>query len=247
MINLIRCLLFNVLFYGTTAVICFFYLPTLLLPRPIFIKAITLYFKYTHFLEETVLGLKMDVRGLENLPKDTAYIIASKHQSAYETLKLFILFGDPAIVYKKELTYIPMWGWFMLKARMIPIDRSKGRTAMQSIIDNAKTVIDAKRPIVIFPQGTRTQVGEKRPYKYGFMKLYTTYDVPIVPVALNSGYFWGKNSFFKKPGKAVIEILPPIKAGQDPSVTFEILQRLIEDRSDALALEAREKDCFGAS
>tara|TARA_Y100001936_G_C16080045_1_gene677049 strand:+ start:98 stop:856 length:759 start_codon:yes stop_codon:yes gene_type:complete len=245
MINFIRAILFNITFYGATAVLCFLYLPSLLLPRPIFIKVITSYFQTMYFIERTVLGLKMEVRGLENLPKKGSYIVASKHQSAYETLKLFILFGDPAIVYKRELTLIPLWGWFMLKAQMIPIDRKRWKTAMQSIIENAESVVKEGRPIAIYPQGTRVKVGEQRPYKYGFMKLYTAYDLPIVPVALNTGYFWAKNAFLKKPGTAIIEILPPIEAGKDPAVTFEILQRQIEDRSDELLLEAKKVECLG--
>lgn len=245
MIALIRCLLFNIVFYGMTAILCVVFLPALILPRKYFIYTVQLYFYTISPIMRYILGLKLEVRGKENIPKEGSYIIASKHQSAYETLKLFLIFKDPAIVYKKELTWIPLWGWFMLKAKMIPIDRKKSKSAMQSIIDNAQHVVDEDRPIAIFPQGTRVALGEQKPYKYGFMRLYTKYNIPIVPVALNTGYFWGKNAFFKKGGTAVIEILPAVEPGKDPAVVFEMLQRNIEDHSDDLLKEARERECFG--
>ena len=164
-----------------------------------------------------------------------SFIIASKHQSAYETLKLFIIFDKPAIIYKKELQWIPLWGLYLIFSKMIPINRGKTRAALNSIITNSKDVVESGRPIAIFPQGTRTKVGEKKPYKSGFMRLYEHYNLPILPIALNSGCFWGKNSFLKKPGLVTFKILPLVPAGQDPKAVLKQLENDIERESDLLA------------
>ncbi len=185
-------------------------------------------------MEKYILGLDYQVIGAENIPESGSFIIASKHQSAYETLKLFILFDKPAIIYKKELQWIPLWGLYLIFSKMIPINRGKSRAALNSIITNSKDVVESGRPIAIFPQGTRTKVGEKKPYKSGFMRLYDHYNLPILPVALNTGCFWGKNAFIKKSGVVTFKILPLVPAGQDAKEVLKKLETQIESETDKL-------------
>ena len=240
MINLIRGLLFNIFYYGATALCCIFYLPILLLPYHMFWKALKSYFVVVYWIEKYILGLDYEIRGLEHLPKEGSYIVAAKHQSAYETLKLPILFNEPGVVLKKELINIPLWGWFALKAGMIAIDRSNRDSSVRSITEGAKKLRDKGRPIVIFPQGTRVGVGDKRNYKGGIIKMQEAADLEIIPMALNSGLFWGRNSFIKKPGKVIMEFLPAIHPHEDPKGALKQLEAMLEEKSDALAAEALE-------
>ena len=239
-INFIRALLFNVVFYGGTAVLCFAYIPTLVLPRPVFMVFIRFYFHWVAWAEKYVLGLKYEVRGWENVPKNGAFLIAAKHQSAYETMKFHVLFKDPAIILKRELLRIPLWGWMAAKARMIAIDRTDGKSALQTILENAKPVVESGRPIVIFPQGTRVPVGAYKPYKFGITRMYEHFDIPILPMAINAGVYWKKKAFIKRPGTVVFEFLPPIMPGQDPKKVLATLEKDIESHSDALVAQARQ-------
>ena len=160
-----------------------------------------------------------------------------KHQSTYETFKVFMIFGYVAIIMKRELGWIPFWGWYAKKTRMIFVNRGAGNTALQSMIDNAKPVIDEGRPILIYPQGTRVSIHEtpkEKPYKQGSVKLYKAYDLPIVPVAMNSGKFWPKGSFIKKGGVVTFKILPPIPAGLESKEALNILRDTLETESQKL-------------
>ncbi|MGQ9371510.1 lysophospholipid acyltransferase family protein [Azospirillum sp. ST 5-10] len=234
----LRSLLFNVAFYGWTTLACFGLLWMLLLPRQRMVAVVRWYLRVVAWLERTILGLDYEVRGLENLPRDGAYIVAAKHQSAWETMKLHLIFGDPAIVLKRELMWIPIWGWYARKARMIAVDRGARGRALNSMIDGARSVKDEGRPIVIFPQGTRTAPGAYRGYRIGVGALYDTLKLPMVPVALNSGLYWPRRSFVKRPGTIVVEILPPITPGLSRAAVMAELERRLEESSDRLAVAA---------
>lgn len=233
----VRSALFNILFALANIVLCFGLIWALLLPYQLSHKVIMFYFRSVHLLEKYILGLDYKVEGLENLPTSGSYIIAMKHQSLYETFKGFLIFGYIAIIMKKELGHIPFWGWYARKTRMIFVDRSARGKAVQSLLENAKPVVDSGRPILIYPQGTRTAVGEGvdiRPYKQGVIRLYDRFRIPIVPVAMNSGLFWPKGSFLKKPGTVTFKILPPIQAGLKPQDALKELQVNLERESDLL-------------
>ncbi|MGB1077784.1 MAG: lysophospholipid acyltransferase family protein [Bdellovibrionales bacterium] len=232
--NIIRSILFNIVYYGSTAVLCFVYVPTVLLPKDLYIKALNAYFHYVAFIEKHILGLTYKVEGIENLPKSGAYIIAAKHQSSYETLKLYLLFKDPAVILKKELFSIPLWGWLAKKAGHIGIDRTNRQTAVESINEGAKRVASEGRPIVIFPQGTRVRVGDKKPYKKGVAHMAVAADLPIIPLALNSGQYWGKNAFWKKSGVVTFKFLPPIPKGTSTKDIMDILENDLENESTKL-------------
>jgi 1-acyl-sn-glycerol-3-phosphate acyltransferase len=182
------------------------------------------------------------VRGRENLPTHGAYIIASKHQSEYETLKAHLLFNDPAIILKKELLRIPFFGAYLSKAGVLAIDRSTPERALRSIQTGALIVREQGRPLLIFPQGTRVspdQSAKDKPYKPGIVRVQDVTQLPIVPMALNSGVFWPKNSWLKSSGTVIFDIMPPIQPGHNRANLMSTLQDLIETRSDALAAEAR--------
>lgn len=197
MIIWLRSLLFNIVFYSFSLCLCIAVLPCLLLPRAVTLFITRLYVRIVSLLEELILGLSCEIRGRENLPESGAYIVAAKHQSAYETLKLHCLFDDPSIILKQELLHIPFWGWFLGKLDPIAIDRSDKEGAMVSIIKGALRVKDQGRPIVIFPQGTRVHphaTTEEKPYKGGIIKMYNATKLPIIPMALNTGLFWKKTA-----------------------------------------------------
>jgi 1-acyl-sn-glycerol-3-phosphate acyltransferase len=237
----IRSILFNIFFYGFTAIACIFLIPTLLMPRHIVLKAIRLYANIVTLIEKYILGLTYEVRGLEYQPKSGTYIVAAKHQSAYETLKLFHLFGDPTIILKKELLSIPLFGIFLKKLDVIAIDRKNKESAINALIEGAKRMDKQGRPIIIFPQGTRvspTTTSKEKPYKGGIVKMYKHADLPIIPMALNSGLFWGRNSFIKKPGKVIFEFLAPIEPGLDDRKVMKALEDRLEEKSIALRNEA---------
>jgi 1-acyl-sn-glycerol-3-phosphate acyltransferase len=149
-------------------------------------------------------------------------------------MKLYALFGNPAIVLKKELMDLPLWGRYARAMDMVPIDRSKGSAAIATMVESARQIIPDKRPLVVFPQGTRVAVGVKRPYRFGVMKLYEALDVPLVPVAINAGLFWPRNGFWKKPGIITVKIMPPIAPGGNVNDVFAQIQNVIEMESDAL-------------
>ncbi len=239
--NLLRSLLFNFIYYGSTAILCFLYVPTVLLPRPLYIKLLTAYFHYVAFLEKYILDLNYEVIGTEHLPKTGSYIVAMKHQSAYETLKLCVLFYNPAVILKKELFSIPLWGWLAKKAGHIGIDRTNRQTAIHSINDGTQRVAQEGRPLVIFPQGTRVRVGDTRPYKKGVARMAEHGDLSIIPIALNSGVFWPKNAFWKRAGTVTFKILPPLPTGLSVEKTMEKIEKDLEYESNLLAKNAKLK------
>lgn len=242
----LRCLLFNFMFYVIwTPLICIGGMPSLLLPRKYPVAVSRLYLDGVYYLEKWILGLDYELRGLENRPPDgTAYLAAAKHYSAYETTKLLRLFGDPTIILKKELLYLPLFGWYLKRLEVIALDRGNRESATKSLYDGARRMRDQHRPIAIFPQGTRvalTATPKEKPYKGGIAKLYTELNMPILPVALNSGLYWPRNSFWKKPGKVIIEYLPMIPPGLPAQDVMKMLEDQIETASNRLVEEGRRQ------
>lgn len=239
--NLIRTLLFNVLFYGSIALGSFLFIPVLFMPKKICNVCLREYFRFIAFLEKTVLGLSYEVVGREFLPKSGSYIIGAKHQSAYETLKFHVLVDNPAIILKKELLLLPVWGWIAQKMDNIAVDRKSRKSAMESILNGAKVAKSQGRPVVIFPQGTRVKVTDTpktKRYKWGIARMAKGAELDIVPMAMNAGLFWPRNAFIKKPGKVTFEFLPPISYKLSEDNIMEKLQDVLETKSNALAAKA---------
>lgn len=246
---LIRSTVFNLLFYIIVGAMCVALLPTLLLPRKYYMATVHAFVHTVHFLEKHVLGLTHEVRGAEHLPDEGPYIIAAKHQSAYETMKLHILFKDPAVILKKELLSIPLWGMYLKKSDPIAIDRSTPDAAIASIKDGAKHIKEQGRPIVIFPQGTRVPVeisAKQKPYKVGVTRIQDATGLPIIPMAMNAGMFWPKRGWLKSSGRVIFEFLEPIPAGMERSKLLAKLEKETEEATQSLMNEAKEKELNGS-
>lgn len=235
--NFIRSTIFNLAFFGITAIMAFVTLPATLMKRETTMKIVRLWVRTVYFLERHILGLDYEVRGWENVPEGS-FLLAAKHESAYETFKMHILFADPAIVLKKELTRVPLWGAFIRKSDPIAIDRSSVKQSIKSLMSEVQRVKAQGRPIVVFPQGTRvksTATTKDKPYKSGIARMQEASGLPIVPLALNTGLFWPKMSWIKKPGKVVFEFLPPIPAGKSSDEVMALLEEKLESHSRTLA------------
>ena len=191
-----------------------------------------------------VIGLDVEIRGREHLPIGPC-VIVSRHQSAWDTFVFYSLVDDPNYILKKELTDIPLWGWCALKCGAISVDRSGGAQALKKMVRDTEDRIARGRQVVIFPEGTRTPPGEQREYHPGIAAIYARIDVPggapVVPVALNSGLFWGRRSFQKKPGVITLEFLPSMPPGLKRRQFMEELRGRIEGATEKLAAEARER------
>ncbi len=224
---LLRSILFNGLFYTGTVIFCILGLPVLLATRRIGGYFGHYWALWTLWLATWTVGLRYEVRGRKNLPAGPA-IIAIKHQSAWDTFAAAALFEDPAIIVKRELLAIPFYGWYLRKAGMIGIDRDVGAAAMRRMLKAARAAVAQGRSILIFPEGTRTPVGSDAPYHPGVGALVRDLKLPLVPVALNSGLFWGRRHFLKRPGLIVVEILPPLPADIDRRRVTEELRDRIE-------------------
>jgi 1-acyl-sn-glycerol-3-phosphate acyltransferase len=246
----VRSSIFNIAFFGVTAVLSVVYLPLLILPRKMFVGLIKFWLRVVAFLEYTILGLRYQVLGLENLPPlGGSYIVAAKHQSAYETLKLHLIFDDPAIILKKELLMIPLFGYYLKKSGAIAIDRSSPEIALRSVQHGALRVRDEDRPIIIFPQGTRVAIDTtpaQKPYKPGIYRIQDVTNLPIYPLALNSGVFWPRNSWLKRPGTVTFQVLPPIRPGEDRQTLMAELEEKIESATSMLVDQARPLRSFSS-
>jgi 1-acyl-sn-glycerol-3-phosphate acyltransferase len=180
--------------------------------------------------------MTVEIRGRERIPPG-GLLVAAKHQSFLETFALLPLVDDPAFILKRELLWIPLFGWLAWKAGMIPIDRSGGAQALAAMNRRARAEIAAGRQILIFPEGTRRAAGAPPAYKFGVAHLYRAFGVACLPVALNSGLYWPRRQFIRRPGKVVIEILDPIPPGLSRDVFLQELQDRIETASNRLLAE----------
>jgi 1-acyl-sn-glycerol-3-phosphate acyltransferase len=236
-----RSLLFNVLFYVTTTLFVVLGSPLLFGPRRWAMAALAVHAKTELWLLKVIVGLRLEVRGQEKLPGG-ACLVASKHQSAWETFALIPLFRDPALLMKRELFLIPFHGWFSTKFEMIPVDRDKGPSALRRMLVEARKRAAMGREIIIFPEGTRRAPGAPPDYKTGVYLLYEALGIPCVPVALNSGLFWPRRSFRRYPGTIVVEFQDPIPPGLPKREFLPRLQETIETASNRLLGEARGKE-----
>jgi 1-acyl-sn-glycerol-3-phosphate acyltransferase len=236
-----RSLLFNVLFYVTTTLFVVLGSPLLLAPRSWAMAALKVHGRFELWLLKAIAGTKLEVRGAEKLPAGPC-LVASKHQSAWETFALIPQFRDPALLMKRELFWIPFHGWFSHKFQMIPVDRDKGPAALRRMLREARKRIADGREIIIFPEGTRRPPGAPPDYKTGVVLLYDALDVPCVPVALNSGLFWPRRSLMRRPGTIVVEFLDPIPPGLPKTAFLEQLTGAIETASNRLLAEAEAEE-----
>jgi 1-acyl-sn-glycerol-3-phosphate acyltransferase len=240
MLNLVRSIAFNVLFYLNTLIFLIIALPTFVMPYRAIIRVAQAWGSTNLILLRVVAGIDYEIRGREKIP-DGAIIVAPKHQSAWETFALLPLFDNPTFILKRELQWIPIFGWLTIKGRMVPVDRSKGAQALIAMAERARIELSDRRQLIIFPEGTRRPTGAEPRYKYGVAHLYVAEGVPCVPVALNSGLFWPRRSIRLSPGKVIVEILDPIPPGLDKETFMHRLQDTIETATARLIEEAKAK------
>jgi 1-acyl-sn-glycerol-3-phosphate acyltransferase len=237
----LRSLLFNVLFYANLSIwLVFIALPSLLLPKRALLAVAVAWAHSSLWLMKVVAGTDYEVTGRENIPATGGMIVAAKHQSFWETFVLVTIFRDPVFILKRELTWIPLFGWCLLKLRMIPVDRGGKARALAQVTRRAKTELrDRGRQLLIFPEGTRRPPGAPPSYKFGVAHIYGELGLPCVPVGLNSGLYWPRRKFLRRPGTIRLEILPPIAAGLDKAEFHALLQERIETSSDRLLAVGR--------
>ena len=229
----LRSLVFQILFLSWTALVSVCYSPLLWRAKPKRVRIAAFWCRGTLWLLERIVGLSHEVVGREHCPATPA-IYAFKHQSAWETIAVCGLFSSFCIVLKQELMRLPMFGLHLKRMGFIGIDRSAGAAALKTMIRAAREVHADGRDIVMFPEGTRTPPGERRSYHPGIAALYRDLGVAVVPVALNSGVFWGRRKLFKRPGRITVRFLPPIAPGLGRGDFMAALENSIETATDAL-------------
>jgi len=234
----IRSLIFNILFYPVFLFWAIIALPTLVLPRRALLRVASWWAQTNILLMRVVCGIKVEFRGVEKIPRGPL-LVASKHQSMWETISLLHFFDAPFFVLKRELKRIPIFGLFLIKANMIAIDRKAGGRALIAMMKRAGEEVRRGRQFVIFPEGTRTAPGAPPNYKRGVVQIYADCGVPCLPVALNSGLFWPRRTFMRYPGTLVVEFLDPLPSNLPREEFFNRLRTVIEEASDRLVASGR--------
>lgn len=240
-VQAVRTLLFYALFIGQTALVAIT-IGTVAMIRgrtQLTWKLAVYWCRSSLVLLRIITGVRTKVSGAENIPPGGC-IIAAKHQSDWDVFAIFPFTGRPAYIVKKELMNIPFFGPAARSLDCIEVDRKRGAEAIPLMMAQAHAAIDRGCRIVIFPEGTRKAPLAKADYRQGIARLYAELNVPVVPVALNSGLFWGRNSLLIWPGTAQARFLPPIEAGLAPDVFMTRLKKAIETDSDELILGAVE-------
>ena len=211
---ILRSLLFNIFLYTGIVVVFLVAIPALFLPAKITLLFGKLLGHYTVLVVRILLNTKVEFKGIENIPKNEKYFVASAHQSMFETFALQSVLDYPVFILKKELLKIPLFGLYLKKIKSIEIIRDTTTKDNLSFFDKVATIIkNESRPLLIFPQGTRVKIDEKPPFKKGVGRIYEALNICCVPAALNSGKVWPKKGIIKYPGKITVSFLEPIKPG----------------------------------
>ena len=236
----LRSLAYNVLFYLLLVFWLIVAIPTFVMP-PAAIRAIArLWSRQSTWLLRVVCNVKVEYRGIEKIPKGPL-VVASKHQSMWETVALLQIFDQPLYILKRELTLIPFFGWYLIKAGMISVDRRAGGRALLKMVRQAADEVRHGRQLIIFPEGTRRPVDAPPDYKPGVAQLYASSRVSCVPVALNSGLFWPRRTFMRYPGTLVVEFLDLLPPGLPRDEFLTQISVTIEDATRRL-IEAGRRE-----
>jgi 1-acyl-sn-glycerol-3-phosphate acyltransferase len=232
----LRSLVFSILFYAWFAVSAVLAtLISLVLPKRL--PGFARFWSRTWLaMYRAICGVAYEVRGRENVPQGGC-VIAMKHQSVWDTCAMFAIFDCPVFVLKSELMFIPFFGWALARLGCIPVKRGTGKSALDAMVRGTQVALTKGKQVVIFPEGTRTRVGQPANYKTGISHLYTALGVACVPAALNSGLLWPRRSFLRPPGVITVEVLPAIPPGLDRRVMFERVVSGIEGAAERLCAE----------
>jgi 1-acyl-sn-glycerol-3-phosphate acyltransferase len=238
---LLRSILFHVAVYLNFLVQALVFSPVLLLPERYFWPIGRFWVRSSLWLHRTITGIDDDIRGRENIPSG-GFIVASKHMSAWETLRLVELFPRPSFILKRPLLWVPLFGWYLKKAGMVPVDRGRGSEAIAAMTEHARRAVREERQIIIFPEGTRRPPLAPPEYRRGVTRLYHALGVPCLPVALDSGLFWPRRAFVHRPGTILLACLPPIPPGREPEAFAAELEAAIEAATEELIAESLSLD-----
>ncbi|MGY8681132.1 lysophospholipid acyltransferase family protein [Bradyrhizobium sp. UFLA05-153] len=236
----LRSLVFNVLFYAVLVFWAIIALPTFLMSPRAMLTVAEWWANSTLFLMRVICNIKVEFRGVEKIPAGPL-VIASKHQSFWETFGLLHFFDRPIFILKRQLMHIPVFGQFLGKTGMIAIDRSAGVKALLDMTRRARDAVRSGRQLVIFPEGTRRAPGAPPDYKTGFAQIYSACGVPCLPIALNSGLFWPRRTFMRYPGTLVVEFLDPLPPGLPKDEYIARVRGAIEEAT-ARIVEAGRKE-----
>lgn len=234
----IRSLAFNVAFYLSLAIHVIIGIPTFLMPKQAIIEIAKSWSRSTTWMLRVICNINVEYRGLENIPKGPL-ILASKHQSAWETIAFLPLVRSPLFILKRELTWLPFFGWYLIKAEMIAVNRAAGGRALINMTRLARERVAQDRQLIIFPEGTRRPVGAEPRYKFGVAQVYVDCGAPCVPVALNSGLFWPRRTFLRYPGTVIFQFLDVIPPGLPRDEFLVQVSTAIEEASNRLIAEGR--------
>lgn len=232
-----RSILFNTLFYANLIAQMIVMTPAyFLLPRKKAYVVAKNWARSNHWLFAKIVGTTFTIEGLENMPAGNC-IIAPKHQSFWDTYGLLPWLDDPFYILKRELTWIPLFGWYLKKQRMVPVNRNARGKVMAAVMERAKQELQRERQLIIYPEGTRRPPGAPPEYKYGIARLYRDLQVPVVPVVMHPGLFWPRRKFIRYPGHFKVRILPPVLPGMEPDAFLAHLIDVMEKQSDRLLIE----------
>jgi 1-acyl-sn-glycerol-3-phosphate acyltransferase len=234
----VRSLIYNVLFYALLVFWILVAIPTFVLPPRAFMAVAKAWATSSIWLMRVVCNTRVDYRGLEKIPAGPL-IVASKHQSMWETFALMPFFDRPLFIYKRELGKIPFFGWYLKKSKMVGVDRDGGARSLIDMAKRATEEVQLGRQLIIFPEGTRRPVEAPPDYKPGIAQIYAKCGVPCLPVALNSGLFWPRRTFLRYPGTLVVEFLDPLPPGLPRKEFIAAISTAIETATDHIVAEAR--------
>ena len=234
----LRSILFVVAFnLGTFLQMIFWFPVYFFMPRHQGWKVVRTWGWISLWMQYLIVGTRFEFRGIENLPKGEGLLIGSKHQSTWETYTTLIFLEDPCYIVKRELMWLPFFGWFAAKMDIIGVNRGKRSVALKAMNEDAAEQIRQGRQIVIYPEGTRKKAFAEPAYKFGIAYMYENLDARVVPVALNSGIFWPRNSTRLYKGTCILELLPPIDQGLTIEEFSKNLEAQIENKTAQLLKE----------
>jgi len=236
-----RSLVFNILFYATLAFLMIFGLPCLVAGRRGVFFLARLWANASNWLLRHICGLSAEYRGVANIPEG-GFIFAPKHQSAWETFSLIPFAKDFSFILKRELTWVPIFGWYLSRGEQIAINRATGGSALSEATRRSLEAISQGRQIFIFPEGTRRPAGSPPLYKFGVAKIYAETRASCVPVALNSGLFWPRRTILRRPGTILVEFLEAIPPGLPRDEFLRVLSERLESATNRLIEESIAKD-----
>ena len=232
---MLRNLLFSTIFFSGIIFISIIFLPALILPQGFVLAGGKLMGYWTSFCLKVILSVKIEILGKDNIITDKKFFIAASHQSMFETFYLQTIFNAPVFILKKELLLIPIFGWYLKKIGSISIKRKKiTKDNLGFFSDIHQIINNTKRPLIIFPQGTRVKPEERPPLKKGATRIYEELKISCQPVAINSGYIWPKKGPKQSNKKITISILPPLEYGMSKHEFADNLEKKIYSELDRM-------------